>query len=303
MKIVWILASWISEWYNEDDTIMRSYRYEAFKRRWIELIVLDMIFYDFEKFLFTAYKSQKFPYKIIEKNIMPELIRVRTSLDREWYLANLQISTKLFPSQLVISLANDKRNAYRAFKKYQPKTSLASNATVMSWKKFVLKPRRWYWWEWVNLISKSELKNLDIDLDSYIIQELCDFTWWAPWICEWNHDVRLVYIWWILTYWSVRQTNKDDFRVNVSLWWYVSSLDIWMLPKDLLQISWKILAHLWWENTWVVSFDFWFDSIDSIWKLIEINDSPWFASWAFDMNKQNMDIAYNAYADVFNQLI
>lgn len=310
MKIVWILDSKIESWYEWWIKEMRYYRNAFFLERWIQLVILSIKDFDIKKWVFTRYKSQDWEFAIINDEILPEVVWTRTSVDYERYLIAMEWNTKIFPSKLVVQLANDKRNTYRYLKEYQPETFLLSDIMKdMSllkeiWETYILKPRTWFWWEWVQKVNKSELVEFDKNNDSekYILQKVCNFSWWYPWIVKWNHDVRLVFIWWKLSYSTVR-TSENDFRVNVSQWWRSDMIDKKNIPDSLLKIAMQCLKRLWWNTTWVVWIDFWFDSDENKRKLIEVNFSPWFVSGQLLVNKHIIDIAYNDYAKYFNNIL
>lgn len=307
MKTVWILDYKITSWYDQALSFARSYRYDFFKKREIELIVLDMDYFDVEKWVFTHYKQQFWSFDLIEKDVIPEIIWLKTSKDRDWYVEVLRNKTRLFPSSKVAIIANDKRYTYKCFWSYQPKTLLLSDvirdiSLIHNWwKEVVIKPRTWYGWEWVEKVEITEIidKYLDKkDTHMYIVQELCDFSHWYPWLTDTYHDVRLVYIWWKLTYQSLRASYKD-FRANVSLWGEVKYLSKEELPKEIFDLGDELLWKSWWEDSWVVSFDFAFDSLAASRKLIELNYTPWFVSRLFKTDLDTINLAFDAYASVF----
>lgn len=150
-------------------------------------------------------------------------------------------------------------------------------------------------------IRKTQIWILDLSKsnDSYIVQELCNFTQGFPWLASWVHDVRLVYINWIFAYSTIR-INDNDFRANVSQGWHERPLNISQMPWVLLKLSWEIIDKVWWTSAWVVSFDFWFDANIMSWKLIELNYSPWILPQELLEDREAVDLIYNFYANLFN---
>lgn len=310
MKIVWILDSNLKPWYSEWLKEIRKYRNDFFLKKWIKLVVVNINYLNIDLWVFTRYKSQEWLFDIVYEEIMPEIIWARTTKDYIWYLTVLEWKTKIFPSNLVIKLASDKRSTYRYLKEYQPRTILLSEAlddiSVLDdmWEKYVLKPRNWFWGDWITMISKDDLYELTDNLNSteYVLQEVCDFSWWYEGIASWNHDLRLVYIWWKLSYSEIR-TNDNDFRVNVSQWWVATFVDISEIPNALKKIANSCVMKLWWSASWVVWIDFWYDCNESRWVLIEINYSPWFISEELHSNRDSIDLAFNQYANYFNSIM
>lgn len=294
MKILWILSDNVVEGYSEREWRIREYRFDYFKKHWFEIVVLDIEFFDFSKKLFTKFKAQQNSkkFKIVEKEIIPDIIWIRTSKDRERYLSMFNWYIPYFPSQLVITLSSDKWYTYKVLSKFQPRTVLLNEYIVSDslkkvfWKEIVVKPRTWYWWVWVKKYS-SEFDLSELYANStweYIVQELCDFSTWYMWICDTNHDVRLTYIWGKLSYSELRTTDTWDFRVNVSQWWTAKPLNLEVIPNNLLDLSNKIIQTLGWASTWILSLDFWYENKKEKWILIEMNYSPWFTPKELESN-------------------
>lgn len=312
-KIVWVLDSSIDEDYDESTSIMRKYRYDFFLKRWIELIVINILDYDIASMTFSRYKSQKSPgFEVIESQVKPDYIRVRTSKDRWLYISLLGDEFKLLPSPKVICIACDKRYTYNYFKEYQPFSVLMSdisneNLKLMGWDEVVIKPRVWFWWEWVTKVTKNELikQKWLFDTENYIVQELCDFTQWYNESVTWLHDLRLVFIWWEFSYWSIRRTEiESEFRVNVSQGWIGTYIDYDEIPTLVAENSIELLNQLWWKKTWCISLDWWYDSNKNSRKLIEMNYSPGFVNEDLLPGKvEFLDKAYKSYSDYFNSNI
>jgi glutathione synthase/RimK-type ligase-like ATP-grasp enzyme len=306
MQVVGILDRDIKKWYNDWDSELKKYRNDTFLRNWIQLVVLDMKYFDIEKKCFTCYKSQSWVFDIVQENIMPEIIRVRTSQDLSRDLTVLEWETIIFPSCKVMRIAVDKRNTYRFLKKHQPKTFLLSefpdNNTF--WEFGIIKPRQWNWWYWIEKVRLNELSQCKLKWkkNNYIIQEVCNFSAWYPWNKCWNHDFRVVYIWWKVFYWELR-VNEKSFKANVAQGWVSKQIDPVDIPLKLLEISKKIIAKLWWEEVWLVWVDFWYDNSKSKRVLIEINYSPWYTPEELKYNERDIYLAYNWYANYFKSLV
>lgn len=311
--IVWILDDTIDKTYSDSDKIMKKYRYDFFLERWIEIVVINIFDYNIESKSFSRYKSQVSPkFDTVEWEIIPDIIRARTSKDRWLYISLLSNDFTLFPSPKTISVACDKRYTYCYFKEYQPLSMLMSqaddiNTDAMQWNEVIIKPRRWSWWEWVKKIMKSDLSSQQwiLNTEDYILQELCDFTKWYNESVTWIHDVRLVFIWWIFSYWSIRTNDSEsEFRANVSQWWTSTYILRDQAPDSVFKLSEKLLNNLWWEKTWCVSFDWWFDYNSSSRKLIEMNFSPGFLKQdLLPGNIEFVDIAFDAYSHYFNDIM
>lgn len=307
MKIVGILDLDIHQEYTPKVKELRSHRYKFFNARWIELVLIDMNSFDIDTWKFLRYKSQFWDFEIIEEPIAPWLIRVRTSKEHMWNMALLERNFKLFPSPKTISITIDKWNSYKYFSEYHPKTEIlekfCDNWISALDKKYILKPRFWLWWEWVKKVLWKDILKLPLEnmIWKYIVQELCDFSWGIPWITRWNHDLRLVFIWWKLSYVKLR-TNSNDFRVNISKWWSSSLLQKEDVPQSLLDIAMKCLYKLWWWIASAVWFDFGYDSKRLKWILIEVNYSSWFTYQELVSDPRSLEANYEDHCRVFTKI-
>ena len=183
--LIWILSHDIVTWYEESELFSKQYRLEFFLERGIELIVLDVLDFDFSSSTFLRYKKQELDsFAIVEEPIMPKVVWSRTSFDAVRNSLVLENCTHLFPSSLVSCLANDKWLTYRAFPYMQPETFLLSHvlhsSDLISHRNHdaIIKYRIWYGWFDVYKIALQDIATFDFGnkADDYIVQKFCDFT-------------------------------------------------------------------------------------------------------------------------------
>lgn len=305
--LIWILWHELISGYEDEALYAKEYRADFFAGKWITLISVNIMDFDFQKSIFTRYKKQETNnFTVVEESIMPDIVWVRTSRQFERSTLVLHACTHLFPSKLVTCIANNKRATYRAFPFLQPKTHLLSHVQnrldlIDDWgDEVIIKKCTWYGGEGVYKVLREEVGTIihELEADQYVVQELCDFSQGYPWLCNGNHDLRLTFIGGEFAYSELRY-NENDFRVNVSLWWGCRNVEYNEIPQDIHNMSNKILDKLWWEETWVISMDFGYDVLSNNWRLIEFNDSPGFTNKEFESDTKVIDIAFAWYAKAF----
>lgn len=190
-------------------------------------------------------------------------------------------------SEHIAQIADNKQNTYEFLYAYQPKSILLKyyfwNTKIQ--KEFgdevVIKPIYGNGWNWVELISADELISNEEKRSSqwfiYLVQQKLDASAWYPWITTMNHDLRLYCICDNIIDIVVREKQSTkEFKVNVSQWWTARTIDIALLPKELITLAHNIITTITPKEKDIYTLDFMYDSIQKKWFLIEVNSNPWF---------------------------
>jgi len=259
---------------------------EYFKTHGINLVRCSFHNYNNKKKCFNWYDkvTSLWAHTYTSKPFYPDIIWNRKN---SWTAYKYDLLQKhiITPCKKIADIWNDKYENYLFLKKYQPKTFLLStflknkDAQKNLWNKIVIKPIRSNGWKWILLTTKTEfLANKEKYVwleDLYIVQTFKDFTWWYPWLIEWNHDVRCMFAGNKIIETTVRIPKKWDFRSNIWSWWTQKFISNTKIPSELLHLINNIYKALNIDDTNIFSMDFAYCKKENKRYLLEINTSPW----------------------------
>lgn len=271
---------------------------EYFKKNGINLVSWSIHNYHIKKKIFSCYYTvnKNWDYVQTKKEFTPDIIWNRKS---SWtiYKYDLLKDFIITPSEKIANIGNDKYENYLFLQKYQPKTFLLNmffkNTIIQKElpEKVVVKPLRANWWKWIELITKTTLLNNRSKYywmeELYIVQALKDFTWWYPWLVEWNHDIRCMFAGKDIIETTIRVPKSGDFRSNIWSGGKQIFISKKKLPKELLSMAKKIYNDLNITDKSIFSMDFAYCKKENKRYLIEINTSPW--TRYYQKNKKKLE--------------
>lgn len=289
----------------------RFFMQKYFQKHDIELVRVSINHFNNKKQYFKEYNmyDTQWKNKRIKEKYIPDIIR-----SRRWMAAYHKYETLhnflIVPSKKITILGNDKYETYKFLSKYQPFTTLLSSffnkkSIQKSFKgKIVIKPIRANSGKWISLTTVPELlkktKKYHWLEKLFIVQEFKDFTWWYPWICSSNHDVRLMFAGKKIIENTLRIPKKWDFRSNLWLWWTQVLLHNKQIPKDLLLLSKKIYKDLKIHDNNIFSIDFAYCKKEKKRYLIEINASP--GTWYYQTDNKKLAIICRGLVNFFKKI-
>ncbi len=271
---------------------------EYFKKKWIQLVSWSIHNYNKEKKTFSCYYTvdKQWKYNKTSTSFSPDIIWNRKS---SWtiYKYDLLKNFIITPSQKIANIGNDKYENYLFLQKYQPKTFLLNsffkNNIIQKElpTKIIIKPLRANWWKWISLTTKKELllhRNKYHGMEElYVVQAFKNFSWWYPWLAEWNHDIRCMFAGREIIETTIRIPKIWDFRSNIWSWGKQIFISKKKLPKELLSMIQKIYNELDITDANIFSMDFAYCKQEKKRYLIEINTSP--GTWYYQKNKKKLE--------------
>jgi glutathione synthase/RimK-type ligase-like ATP-grasp enzyme len=275
-----------------------------FRENWLDLRRVSIHSFDQDKWVFTDYVDidDNWEFKIFHEEYKPEIVWNRSS---EWLLYNhtllKKFDYKIFPSSYLSTIASDKYEMYCFLKEFQPYTLLLKDFFVYPElrkklsDRVVLKPIRSNSGKWIVFPTQTELlekKQSYEGLESlFIVQEFLDFHEWVPWLVEWIHDVRLVYIGWKYSHATIRQPGFGWMHVSWN--WREIMLEDMCIPPELIKFANDIVVKLSISEEVIFSLDFGYSLSNYKWFLFELNHSPWVDFLSND--KIQMQVFHQAY--------
>ncbi len=228
-------------------------------------------------------------FKIFYEPFTPDIIWNRSEDNFLYSSALLGDIFPIFPSLKLISIASDKYETSLFLKKYQPHTLLLKDFLRSELPRenlsdrVVLKPIRSSSGKWITFPQKVELLKSKLDYVGlewlYIVQEFKDFSRGIPWLVNWIHDVRLVYIGWFFSHSTIRTPAKWSMKSNVGSGGSESFLAKERVPRELFVLAEDVLRLLDIGTNNILSIDFWYVEDEKKWYVFEINHTPGVFFW------------------------
>ena len=311
-----ILTSYQREYFKNDFYFPSEKELKRiFNDQEIELHYVSPHYYDQKKWFFTEHVviTDNGP-EIIKKKYQPDILWVRSGdglVHMDHMFAFAPFTT--VPSMRLKHIESSKYEAYQFLSEFQPKTALLSQFYCYSWlqkefgKKLVVKPVGWSGGRGIEFYSQKELKSNKVyqkyaSMTTYhIVQEFHDFWKGYPWLVKGNHDVRLVFRGRKLFMNYIRQPKKWSLKSNIAWGGTQFSIPLKDVPKELVEMSRKIMKRLSIQENDVFTCDFAWCAKHKKPFLIEINSAPWI--WFPEADKKYRTKFYKDIAKHFDKLI
>lgn len=258
----------------------------------IQLHYVSPHYYDMQKGRFTQHVvlTRDGP-EVCEEIYQPDILWVRCGqwlvhMDHMFAYAPFQT----VPSMRLKHIESNKYESYQFLSDFQPKTCLLSQRYCYPWlqkefgKKLVIKPVGWSGGRGIEFHTQDELRSPEIYqkyaqmTQYYIVQNFHNFTKWYPWLVKGNHDVRIVFRGKKPFMNYIRQPKKWSLKSNIADGGTQFSIPMKDIPKELLDISKKIMKALSIQENDIFTCDFAWCHNDKKPYLLEINSAPgiWF---------------------------
>lgn len=176
-----------------------------------------------------------------------------------------------------ISAATEYIHEYQDLEKSIKKLNINSDELV------VLKKNFWMEWRDIHIVPANTISNnLYADWSNVLVQKFIDSSVGINKLVEWLHDLRVMIVNHTIIWATIRTPKQWCFLANVAQWGTSITLDIQLLPRELLDVLAIVMDHLDdYEN-----IIYWADFMNSTdgYKLVELNACPWLLHKNWDKN-------------------
>lgn len=201
-------------------------------------------------------------------------------------------------------LCEDKYKTYLRFTDVSPKTEYIHNYSsldiacdtlnIQDDELVVLKKNFWMWGDGINILPRNKIQNdLYPNWRNILIQRFINSSVGVPNIVKWMHDLRIMIVNHTIIWATIRTPQQGSFLANVAQWWTSITLDIQLLPRELLDVLESVMDHLDDYENIIYGADFM--NSPQWYKLVELNACPGLLHKSWDKNCFNF---YNAIAEM-----
>lgn len=167
--------------------------------------------------------------------------------------------------------------------KYQDLENSIKKLNIKADELIVLKKNFNSWWKDIHIIPVNTIsQNLYQDWNDVLVQKFIDSSVGVDTLVVWLHDLRVMIVNHTIIWATIRTPKQGCFLANVAQWWTSITLDIQLLPRELLNVLEIVMDHLDdYEN-----IIYWADFMNSPngYKLVELNACPWLLHKSWDKN-------------------
>jgi len=262
------------------------YMQEFFHENGLELAKVSLDHFDIVGQKFHQYIKFDDTWNIlyINETYVPDIIFNRI-LSWSFYNYTTLKGLPLVPSFDILEISKDKYETYLFLSELMPTSytlyNFFNNYDYIHKQisdKVVLKPINGSGWSGIEFFNKQELlaqKDKYKPYDKmYIVQDFKDFSGWYPWLVEWIHDLRMVFVWWSFSFSIIRQPKTWSLKSNIADWGHQFSLDESQIPSELFERIEFIMDKIWRRKNDIFSADFAYCKDEEKRYLLEINGSP-----------------------------
>lgn len=286
-----------------------------FKDEGLELHYVSPHYYDYEKKEFTQHVAiEEHDLKVYHEPYQPDLVWVR--MGQALYHVDELFADAPFvtvPSMRLKHIDSDKYQMYQYLKDFQPQSTLLTTYYFYPWlqdqftKKVVVKPITGSWGYWIEFYTKEELRSPEVfqkyvwTEGMHLVQEYRNFSWGAPGIAKWTHDLRVVFFCKKPVFSMVRVPKKGSLKSNIAGWGSQFSLPLKDIPEKVIALCEQAQEKLMVDLNDMYSLDFAYCSDEKKWYLIELNSSP--GIWFPDEDKEYQYQFFNDVAEYFHDIL
>lgn len=190
-------------------------------------------------------------------------------------------------------LCEDKYKTYLRFTDVSAKTQYIHNyasldiacdeLNIKDDELIVLKKNFWKEWDGIHILARNKITvDLYRNWTDILIQKFIDSSVWIPDIVDGLHDLRVMIVDHTIVWATIRTPQIGSFLANVAQWGTSVSLDIQLLPRELLDVLESVMDHLD-DYEHIV---YWADFMNSPdgYKLVELNACPGLLHKSWDKN-------------------